>query len=704
MAPSCLLLDESLLRITSPEDGAVVSTSVLQVEVSFPPNANGESLSVSLDGRCITDMFEPGTTAGMAVATLNDLSKGFHKLTARIMTGTEGLDGIQIDATRFDIDTVTFRAEVPPAVDVTLNEIPDSMNGSRTARSNAGTAYDTSDDYDRVYRLMTPETGFTIELTFEDGAPWSIDPTSLVITSARPLGGGAIEAGENLAPFFDCSRQGATWKVPGETAFPVGPNLIRASIARANGVRSDELTYRFDVHPLEDYLNPFLERDYWLLLFDRDDWTTTWYRRSQWGGLIISSVQKPNDVADFDEAMEIAGFRSGESGRGAATVRRGNLVGTNAIMRAMLVDEIQGKLREFYHVGRDGALTEDSVNIDFILPTDPGAPDPADFSEYGDFSVICIGGDHPVLYGCAELDPNNQRANGLTDVDEGVFVTNALRAVVNSPVAWIVLGPLMPGIGTPVGESDLDALILSDGYCRATSVRWFANRRYDDLMLAVDLTTRAIASAAAHEIGHSVGLVANGFPPHGLFGGESAAEFAGPRTNSHHLDTPGNNLMAAGVHGAQSGEMIDLEQSFFNEMNLAYLRGRLVYRSDLEPSPFEESAEIDLSPEEQVGTMHLPDTSVEYTITVTNKTDLVNPVVLDVEFIKPISLMLFAELDRTEIELGPHESETVTLTFRREQDVRITAYDVRVTGYSGVELGQTDTVLILTFIAPETPS
>ena len=57
MAPSCLLLDESLLRITSPSAGAVVSTTRGQVELSFQTDADRESLSVSLDGRCVTDSY-----------------------------------------------------------------------------------------------------------------------------------------------------------------------------------------------------------------------------------------------------------------------------------------------------------------------------------------------------------------------------------------------------------------------------------------------------------------------------------------------------------------------------------------------------------------------------------------------------------------------------------------------------------------------
>jgi hypothetical protein len=101
------------------------------------------------------------------------------------------------------------------------------------------------------------------------------------------------------------------------------------------------------------------------------------------------------------------------------------------------------------------------------------------------------------------------------------------------------------------------------------------NDRYDDLALAIDGISRATAVILAHEIGHSVGLVANGPPPTGLFGGEYRASFAGPYTNSYHLDTNNNSIMASALSFLDA-ITIGINGPAFNLLNLAYLRERIL--------------------------------------------------------------------------------------------------------------------------------
>jgi hypothetical protein len=94
-------------------------------------------------------------------------------------------------------------------------------------------------------------------------------------------------------------------------------------------------------------------------------------------------------------------------------------------------------------------------------------------------------------------------------------------------------------------------------------------------MDAVDSLARVVATILAHEIGHSIGLVANGAPSPGLFGGEYNASFAGPYTTDYHIDTPGNNIMAAAISftsAIASGSNVP----HFNEMNMAYLLERIL--------------------------------------------------------------------------------------------------------------------------------
>ena len=99
--------------------------------------------------------------------------------------------------------------------------------------------------------------------------------------------------------------------------------------------------------------------------------------------------------------------------------------------------------------------------------------------------------------------------------------------------------------------------------------------RYNDLYTAADALGRAVAAILAHEVGHSIGLVANGPPPTGLFGGETNAAFAEYWTDPYHLDTVGNNIMVA----AMSYTVMQYRGSralTFNELNMAYLLERIL--------------------------------------------------------------------------------------------------------------------------------
>jgi len=583
---------------------------------------------------------------------------------------------------------------------VTVNQIPEPMNGARPVWYDPGGAGVPKDGagegYYRLFRLTVPPSGFTVDIK----APGlrSDAGEQVMVTSARPLGDGAVSVGDDLASYFSWPEPGrATWRVPENLSFPTGPNLLQASLGGADGTLLARTAYRFDVYPLDPYVDPFPVRKQWLLLFDRDGWTTSWHREGV--RVVIESEKAPNGIPDFDEALAIAGLHGEETGAGSDNVRRGDVVGANAIVRAMIAERVRGLVRAFFCIGADGTRTEDSVDIEFWLATDPGAPSPGSFAEDGLLSLIAVGGDGD-LYGQAEVDWNNQQANDLTDLDEGLFVTNLLRLVIHTPVAWAALGPFLPEVGTPVGECDLDAVVLAEEFDPVRCIRPRLKHRYNALQRAVDLTAQAIAAGVAHETGHSLGLVPNGFPPQGLFGGEPGVEFAGPRTTPSHLDTPGNNLMAAGIHGAGSWRMIDLSMPFFNQLNLAYLQRRLVYCPQLPPAPFDEHPMLNLDPEEQTGRLDPGMEMVAYPLTVSHPLDGEVTVLLDLDYTMPISEPLHVELDKNQVTLGPQGTEDIALTVSRDGTVHLTALDVRV-GAHAQDRPWTDWVSVVTFIPPE---
>ncbi len=186
-----------------------------------------------------------------------------------------------------------------------------------------------------------------------------------------------------------------------------------------------------------------------------------------------------------------------------------------------------------------------------------------------------------------------------TDVGLGVGTASLINVLSTVPGVTEELDPIKPATGTPVGEHALDAVILADSFDRwALDNDPAANARWDALAAIAGYIALTIANVGAHEMGHAMGLMPDGPPPDGYFGGRADIDFIGSElTNSHHADFPPVNLMQAGgnpiaviasamerVEVPRSYGMVELLEVFGRENRLsplsrAYLRARLTYRS-----------------------------------------------------------------------------------------------------------------------------
>jgi hypothetical protein len=188
------------------------------------------------------------------------------------------------------------------------------------------------------------------------------------------------------------------------------------------------------------------------------------------------------------------------------------------------------------------------------------------------------------------IDLRNVRNEDNLGPVYGVFTTRAIATLVaalaSDPAIKLVFqaffGDFVPELGQggkPVGEHPLDAQILAESF-DPKSAAADAAMRHQRLSFLVETLGRLAGALTAHEIGHSLGLVADGPPPYGLFGGEKNASFANAaRTTSAHLDTGTFDLMAAGP-GSSPTAPINFVQYLgtprFNELSLAYLQGRVL--------------------------------------------------------------------------------------------------------------------------------
>jgi hypothetical protein len=139
-----------------------------------------------------------------------------------------------------------------------------------------------------------------------------------------------------------------------------------------------------------------------------------------------------------------------------------------------------------------------------------------------------------------------------------------------------------PVLAQPVGSHPLDDIVLSPNYDPGDPAQL---ARLTEIESAVLAFAQAVATIAAHESGHSLGLVPKGAPGRGLFGDSGAhnQEPGGSVPVENLLMNPGFSFSFAELTGAGEEPLPRLR-----ELNHAYLRGRLVLDSRVDgiyPAP-----------------------------------------------------------------------------------------------------------------------
>ncbi len=480
-------------------------------------------------------------------------------------------------------------AFVPLALELTVNRIPVAMNGSVPFTNKSGAL--------ESFKLALPRSGFSVDVSWRGSLA---RPETLKVVATAPLGSGAgaLPAGSDLTPLFKREPEAARWLVPPELAAAAGTLALKATLG--DGAQTLESSLEVEVVERTFLLDPFRLEDTWLLVFSQDLYTIARTTTAA-GALALASSAQPNGLADFEEDLRAVGLGTASMLPAAAALVRDGATGTNAILRAWIEREIVSAVRRAYLLGADGSTTPDSVRIRFLAESDPAAPKLSAYQQQtlkgGEsakaFSAIAIGGGDvsKALLGLSKtLDERNLTNEKNTGPTYGVFTSRAIATLIEllekdamvKGVFKVLFGDFIPELGLggkPVGELALDAEVLAAGF-DPKQASPAAAARHQKLKFIVETLGRLCGALTAHEIGHSLGLVADGPPPHGLFGGESKASFVnGARTTTGHIDTPGFNLMEAGPGSAPNAPLEPLQyltEPRFNELNLAYLQGRVL--------------------------------------------------------------------------------------------------------------------------------
>ncbi|MBN1944761.1 MAG: hypothetical protein JW797_03750 [Bradymonadales bacterium] len=471
---------------------------------------------------------------------------------------------------RIDEEIIEFPPG-PPEILFTVDELPDHLNGSLPYMDHGDGPYS--------FTLTLPTHGFTLDL-LADRPPAYLDPDSFEVICDQAIGpDDAVAAETDLSGYFEWGPDRIRWLVPEEYVFAHSPVTCRGRVASLQGDLADWSEVTFDTMTQTADLHPFDPIDTWVITFDRD-YHDIQFEVTGGGEFVVDSERTPNGESDFLEDLRIAGLQGDESGAGAATLEARGVVGVNAIVVEWIIAESMKSLRRIYHVDPETGqpVDEDSIGIVIFREGEEDAPDPTAWD--ASFSVHGVGGDAPpeapTLFGRASaVDYNNRTRQNDSVLGYGTFSTNLVRTVVTNPAGRYLLREILPEYGIPVGEADMDAEIFSEQF-DYQAADYATRMRYSRIRLVIELMIKGVSALVAHEMGHSLGLVAPGAPPSGLFGGVYDPAWMSSESNSTHIDTFGLNVMQTGGSlMADPTGILDEEVTFY-PLNLAYLRGRVI--------------------------------------------------------------------------------------------------------------------------------
>jgi hypothetical protein len=463
---------------------------------------------------------------------------------------------------------------IPPKPRITINGIPDYMNGKEPYSQFGGEKV--------AFHVAVSSVGFTVEVYNRDEKARWLGDVRMWASQDLLVGNTWVRAFETFSHVLSCGADKDPMLRDEQEAllhtrcflngvkFPLNQMVtVFAGFEDSRGIlgETDEIT--FEVRELTEDLDPFEREDVWFVLFSRDIMSHELVSLEDGTNDVLSMIGA-NGIPDFDEALRILGLLSENEGFSQRA-------------RRMFIEKIRGHVARIF--GLDASLrpTDNGVRLRIFFEGDEGAPDPKDFREDGDFSMIAVGSDPALndipsgIVGRAWIDWNNRGKEDDSVFDFGVFVTQIVRQALKNPLGAAILREISPNDGVPFGMFEGDEAFLGPQFDPSSVQDERLRRRAELFKVIMQFASLGIAVTLCHEMGHSLGLVPSGAPPEGLFGGMDGLNFTVSDAGYAHIDTPGLNIMQTGKVTSYF-EFLDADPRF-NELNLAYLRRRIVVGS-----------------------------------------------------------------------------------------------------------------------------
>lgn len=513
--------------------------------IAGPPTlVSPRSVSIVLGGGVA---FTPGATT-IVFQAQND--------GVRDVSGVFGNGGTPVQITAGD-------GNVPTITGLTFNAIDPQLNGTGAA---GGT-------------LQTPLNGFTIDFTATDPSS-PLDPPVITANLQVSVGGMPRTPGTDLAPDLTLTQIGNSYSylVPGNVLFSAALNTLTVQVSDTTGMLSDPAQFRFFARSLVDSVRPFETgvnpSQVWFLDVSRDVESYAVNLANMFTPVEVT--QGGNGREDLYDLFLAMGLHSATPIPDVQPGMDSNEVVSDRFRTAVLNDL--------------GTLFA-GVNINFTF-TSPGAFPPQASVPYNNvgFSQICISGaEDPSgatgILGVAMFDLHNATQNdncqlALGGVQRlGVFVHTMVNDGIGAPGASLFRITYDPFTtehgGTPIGDMAGDAQrLLGVPSARTTQID-----------VAIARAARMIAVVTAHETGHSMGLVANGAMPTGLYGnkptnfplpnGINPGAASGHIHNSPPMFPLGTTNVMSPAIAFSAAQQIPFTR--FNDLNLAYLLELVIY-------------------------------------------------------------------------------------------------------------------------------
>ncbi|MFT4513075.1 MAG: hypothetical protein ACI89X_000761 [Planctomycetota bacterium] len=497
----------------APMDEATLTTATILITDDFGSPISG-TRTLSVDNRVVT--FEP---------TTNLIPNAYYRV--RIVSGNNGAR--RTTGNWFDSDRLS-RFRTGQSIDGIAPTVTASINGIPSARRDG---------------LVLPPTGFTIDVATTDSSSQWVDMGSIEVE----LSGGFGPSAESLLATATIGYNNVQIEVPEDDSLSTGMWTMTVWATDLSGNRGKSNVIPFEVDNPNGGSMPF-ERT-----------QVVWVR--------TDLDRDGNGTPDFADDMLRLGFNTA-----------GDASGTNAYMQKVLLDGILAKANHTYHRGSRGEpLDSGSIQLRFstrepiLLPhmqIGLGGLDPEGdrTRAYGSESTGVLGRAYYDYRNGNPAERNTATSPGLgvfpaemwlyqTDIHEQVYPSFQTQFASKFLPICADMG------GTPAGTNPLDAAVLtaSFDYDNATSPQ---RARWNSIMSAADDWASVIGVILAHEVGHSVGLVAPGAMPNGLFGDSSL----------HDTYASAAEVMAPSV-GYEAMTSLDYQ---FRDIDLAYLRMRILLR------------------------------------------------------------------------------------------------------------------------------